>query len=89
MFDRKQNEYIDKAMSSISAFANTRGGNLLIGVNEKDKNDIIGIETDIEYGGIKDIDEWTRMFYDLLKGIEPALYRDKIEKNLKFRKIGV
>jgi len=87
-FIRTQSDFTDKVISTISGFANTMGGTLIIGVNEKNNNEIIGIETDIEFAdNIKDLDDWKRQFIDLLNGISPVEYRDIILKRYKYHEI--
>ena len=87
-FNRKESSFIDKAISTISAFANTMGGTLIIGVNEKNNNEIIGIEKDIEFAdNIKNLDDWKQQFIDLLDGINPVEYKNIILQNYQFHTI--
>ena len=84
-FIRTQSDFIDKAISTISGFANTMGGTLIIGVNEKNNNEIIGIEVDIEFAdNIKNRDDWKKQFVDLLDGIKPVEYKNIILHNYQF-----
>ena len=87
-FNRKDSTFIDKAISTISAFANTMGGTLIIGIDEKKDNKIIGIERDIEFAdSIKDRDDWKQQFVDLLDGINPIEYKNIILHNYQYHTI--
>ena len=64
------------------------GGKLIIGVNEKNNNEIVGIETDIKYAdNIETLDDWKLKFVELLNGISPVEYRNIILENYNFHKI--
>ena len=75
----KENPIEKSAMKTISAFGNTKGGTLVIGV--ADDNSIVGIDADFELKQFPNQDKWELHLKNCLKRIKPNEYRKKIVIN--------
>ena len=69
IIDAKEKEELEDAViKTIAAFLNTQGGKLIIGIQDRPKRKVVGIEADFSYsGGQKDIERFQIKLMEAIK----------------------